>query len=70
MLIKLMGNLHCLLTSSYIISFSCYRPPKYTNPTYHVQTDEADLGDTTEDDNANGRAENSPLADDIEATEM
>ena len=44
-------------------SFYYCRP----NPTYHKQTDEADLGDTTEDD---GPAERSPLAKDIEATEL
>ena len=34
---------------------------------YHKQTDEADLGDTTEDD---AQAEKSPLANDDEATEL
>lgn len=48
-----------------ICYFNNYSQPKYSNPTYHKQTDEADLGDATEDDN-DGKAEKSPLRDDEE----
>ena len=55
-----------------MVIFNCYSQ-KYNHPTYHKQTDEADLGDTTEGENATedeGQAEKSPLADNSETTEL